>query len=197
LNSKSLALTATFSSLAIILNAIRIPTFYWPNMIYLLADIPVIIAFLLYGFKTGILVEILHILGQLIFFPVGTAGFVAYPTGLLINLLMFSGIYLANKFIVSETGFKNHNTEKKKAIIFTGFAAIIRTGIMPIYDFFIFYHLLLPLALGVSIPEIYIIGLVPSFVLYHFTTTLYTIPTAYLIARKVSNYLKIKPTYLP
>ena len=166
-------------------------------MIYLLADIPVIIAFLLYGFKTGILVEILHILGQLIFFPVGTAGFVAYPTGLLINLLMFSGIYLANKFIVSETGFKNHNTEKKKAIIFTGFAAIIRTGIMPIYDFFVFYHLLLPLALGVSIPEIYIIGLVPSFVLYHFTTTLYTIPTAYLIARKVSNYLKIKPTYLP
>lgn len=197
MNSKSLALTATFSSLAIILNAIRIPTFYWPNMIYLLADIPVIIAFLLYGFKTGILVEILHILGQLIFFPVGTAGFVAYPTGLLINLLMFSGIYLANKFIVSETGFKNHNTEKKKAIIFTGFAAIIRTGIMPIYDFFVFYHLLLPLALGVSIPEIYIIGLVPSFVLYHFTTTLYTIPTAYLIARKVSNYLKIKPTYLP
>lgn len=197
MDSKSVALIATFSSLAIILNAVRIPTVFWPNMLYLIADIPVIIAFLLYGLKTGVLVGVLHILGQLIFFPLGPVGLVAYPTGLLINLLMFSGIYLANKFIVSKPGFTNHNSEKKKAIIFTGFAAIIRTGIMPIYDFFVFHHLLRPLVLGVSIPEIYIVGLVPSFFLYHITSTLYTIPIAYLVARKVSEYLKIKPVYLP
>ena len=166
-------------------------------MIYLFTGIPIVIAFLFYGFKIGILVGVLHVLGQLVFFPFGTVGFITYPVGLLINLLMFSGIYLANKLTVSKTEFKNQISEKKKAIIFTSFAAIIRTGIMPVYDFFVFYHLLLPLVLGNSIPEAYILGLVPSFVLYHFTSTLYTIPTAYLIARKVSKYLKIKPTYLP
>ncbi|MEJ2242546.1 MAG: hypothetical protein P8Y18_10465 [Candidatus Bathyarchaeota archaeon] len=197
MDSKSVALIATFSSLAIILNVVRIPTIFWPNMIYLFTGIPIIVSFLLYGFKTGIMVAVLHILGQLIFFPAGPAGIVAYPTGLLINLLMFSGVYLANKYIFTKTGFKNHTSEKKKAIILTGFAVIIRTGIMPIYDFFVFYHLLLPLVLGNSIPEIYIVSLVPSFVLYHITTTLYTIPTAYLIAGKVSKHLKIKATYLP
>ncbi|MBN1969071.1 MAG: hypothetical protein JW870_06865 [Candidatus Delongbacteria bacterium] len=195
MDSKSVTLIAIFSSLAIILNVVRIPTIFWPNMVYLITGIPIVIAFLLYGFKTGFLVGVLHILGQLIFFPVGLMGFVAYPAGLLINLLMFSGVYLAKKFITSKTGFKNHNSEKKKAIIFTGFAVIIRTGIMPIYDFFVFYHFLRPLVLGVSVPEIYIVCLVPSFVLYHLTTTLYTIPIAYLIARKVSKYLRIRAKY--
>jgi hypothetical protein len=197
MDSKSVTVIATFSSLAIVLNVVRIPTVFWPNMIYLFTGIPIVVAFLLYGFNTGILVGALHILGQLIFFPVGTVGFVTYPVGLLINLLMFSGVYLANKLIVSKPRFTNHTSEKKKTIIFTGFAIIIRTGIMPLFDFFVFYHLLLPLVLGTSIPELYIVGLVPSFILYHITSALYTIPTAYLIARKASKYLRITAKYLP
>ena len=196
MNSRSVALIALFAALAIILNTIRIPTIYWPNMIYLLADIPVVAAFLRYGFKIGIITEAVHVLGQIMLFPMGPAGFVAYPMGLLINLLMFFGIQLASRFISGKVASKNQFSDRKKIFILTGFAMAIRTGIMPVIDYAVFYGILLPLVLSVSFPQAYIAALVPSFILYHVTTTLYVVPLAYIIAKKTSNYLKIKP-YVP
>jgi hypothetical protein len=57
MTARSIALIAIFAALAIVLNTIRIPTFYWPGWFYTLSDIPVIVAFLIYGFRIGILVE--------------------------------------------------------------------------------------------------------------------------------------------
>ena len=68
---------------------------------------------------------------------------------------------------------------------------------MPIIDYAVLYTILLPIALGISIPESYIIALVPAFILYNVTSTLYAVPIAYLIARKVSKQLKISAKYLP
>jgi len=192
MNTRSITLIAIFAALAIVLNSIRIPTIYWPNMFYLLADIPIVVAFLLYGFKVGVLVEVLHIAGQLLFFPMGPAGIVTYPMGLLINLLMFSGIQLANKFMKSKVVSNSQFDQKKKISYFTGFAAVFRTGIMPIIDYGVLYHILLPIALSIVIPEVYVLALVPSFILYHVTTTLYVVPIAYLLAKRSSKYLQVK-----
>jgi riboflavin transporter FmnP len=196
MNAQSYALIAIFAALAIVLNTIRIPVIYWPNWYYTICDIPVLVAFLIYGFKIGILVDVLHIAGQEIFFPVGAGGIVVYPMGLFVQLIMFSGIYLASKFIKSKAASTRQFGEKKKIVIFTGFAATLRGALMPIIDYAVLYHVLLPLVLGVAIPETYISALVPSFILYNVTITLYTVPIAYLIARKTSNYLGIEKHFL-
>ena len=196
LNARYVALIAVFSALAIVLNAIRIPTFYWPNMVYTFAGIPILISFFLYGFKVGLIVQIIHIIGQEIFFPAGPAGVVTYPLGFFVFLFMFSGIYVANRLIKHTTSNLENISEKKKISLFTVFAAVFRGGLMPIIDYSILYSVFLPLALGIDIPQNYIFSLVPSFIIYHVTTVLYSVPIAYTIARKTSNYLKINSQVL-
>ena len=99
MNARSISLIAVFAAISIVLNVIRIPTIFHPNFFYVFYDIPVLVAFMLYGFKIGFLVEIIHIMGQEIFFPIGAGGIVTYPMGVVIHTFMFSGVFIANKLI--------------------------------------------------------------------------------------------------
>ena len=195
MNARSISLIAIFAALAVALNVIRIPVFYWPSWFYTICDIPVMVAFFLYGFRISIPVELLHIEGKELF-PEGPGGIVVYPMGLIFHLLMFFGIYLANKFIMSKVASRNQFGEKKRVILLTGFATAFRGALMPIIDSGVLYNILLPLVLGVAIPQTYISALVPGFILFNVTSTLYLVPIAYFIARKTSNYLKINAKYL-
>jgi riboflavin transporter FmnP len=152
LNARSIALISTFAALAIALNTIRIPSIFWPGFAYSFCEIPVLVAFLIFGFKIGFLVEALHIAGQEMFFPAGPAGIVVYPMGFIFVPLMFSGIYLASKFIARRALSEKQISEKKRVIYFAGFATALRGGIMP----------------------------------------LYVVPVAYLVAKRVSKYLKME-----
>jgi riboflavin transporter FmnP len=196
MNARSIALIATFAALAIALNTIRIPTIYWPGWFYTLCEIPVLVAFLIYGFKIGLIVEVLHIAGQEIFFPIGPGGTVVYPMGLIVVPLMVFGIYLAKKFITRKAASESQNSEKKTAIYLTAIAAAVRGGLMPIVDYFVLYHLLLPLVLGRVISEAYIAGLVPAFIIYNMTSALYAVPVAYFIARQASKHLRLETRLL-
>jgi len=196
MNSQSIALLATFAALAIILNTIRIPAFYLPGWFYTLCEIPVIVSFLLFGFKIGILVEVIHILGQELIFPIGPGGMVIYPMGILVVPLMVFGIYFARKFMIHRRSLPNQNDEKKTAIYVTGFATFFRGGVMPIVDFFVLYQFLLPLALGRVIPVEYALGLVPGFIIYNVTSTFYAVPVAYFIAKQVSKHLRLEARLL-
>jgi riboflavin transporter FmnP len=196
MNARSISLIAIFAALAVALNVIRIPVVYWPGGFYTICEIPIMVAFFLYGFRIAVLVEVLHIAGQEIFFPVGLGGIVVYPVGLIFHLFMFFGIYLANKFIMRKVASGSQFGEKKRAIYFTGFATAFRGALMPIIDYGIVYNILLPLVRGVAIPQTYISALVPVFFLFNITSTLYLVPIAYFIARKTSNYLKIEKTFL-
>ena len=195
MNTKTISLVAIFAALAIILNVIRIPTIYWPNMVYNFAEIPILISFLLYGFKIGLMVQIIHIIGQEIFFPVGSGGLVAYPLTFLLFIFSFSGIYFANKLTNIINNSKEQPTEKKKIIVYTSFAAAFRGTLGPIIDYGVLYGIFLPIALGRIFPQEYIIALIPSFIIYHVTTILYSVPVAYIISRKTSKYLKINPRF--
>jgi riboflavin transporter FmnP len=194
MNAKSIALIATFAALAIVLNAIRIPTFYWPGWFYTLSDIPVIVAFLLYSFKIGILVEATQIIGQVIFFPVGPGGIVVYPMGLLVVPLMVFGIYSAKKCLARKSA--SPASEKKATIYSTGFAVAFRGSIMPVVDFFVLYQILLPIVLGRVIPVTYVMGLVPAFIIYNITSALYAVPIAYFIAKRAIKILALEGSRL-
>ena len=117
--------------------------------------------------------------------PIG----VFYPMGIFIHLFMFSGIYFANKFLNRSV---KEADARKRTVFFTGFAAALRGALMPIIDYGLLYYFLLPLVLGHTIPQIYTLALVPSFVVYNVTSTLYAVPLAHLIARKTSKFLKTK-----
>ena len=164
-------------------------------MVYIFAGIPVLISFLLYGFKVGLLVQIIHIIGQEIFFPVGPGGLVTYPLTLLLFIFSFSGIYFANKLTNNINNSKEQPIEKKKIISYTIFAAAFRGTLGPIIDYGLLYGIFLPIALGRIFPQDFIIALIPSFIIYHVTTILYSVPVAYIISRKISKYLKIKPRF--
>ena len=192
MNARAIALISTFAALAIALNAIRIPSIFWPGFSYSFCEIPVLVAFLIFGFKIGFLVEALHIAGQEIFFPVGLAGIVVYPMGFIFVPLMFSGIYLASKFLARRAASGKQISEKKRTLHFTGFATALRGGIMPIIDYTIMYGILLPLVLSITIPAAHIAALVPSFIVYNITNALYVVPVAYLVAKRVSKYLKME-----
>lgn len=105
-------------------------------------------------------------------------------------LLMLSGVYLAGKFIARKAASDRPLDEKKVIIYLTAFAAAVRGGLAPFLDYGVLYHVLLPLILGISIPEAYIAGLVPSFILCNVTVPLYTVPISCVVATKVGRYLK-------
>ncbi len=62
---------------------------------------------------------------------------------------------------------------------------------MPIVEYFVLYGVLFPLVLGTDIPRAYAAGLVPSFVLYNVTVSLYTVPIAWVLAMKVNRQLRL------
>lgn len=196
MNTRSIALIANFAALAIVLNAIRIPTFYWPGFYYTLYEIPVLVVFLIYGFKIGILVEAIHIAGQEIFFPVGPGGLVVYPMGLIVMPLMALTIFLVQKFLTKNPQTDRQKSERKKTIYVTGAAAVVRGGFMPILDSLVLYSFLLPIVLGRSIPAAYVAGLVPGFIIYNVTSALYAVPIAYFIAKQACKHLKLEPRLL-
>jgi riboflavin transporter FmnP len=196
MNSKSIALVITFAAVAIALNAIRIPTVFYPGTYFQFSQIPVVIAFLLFGVRTGVLVGLLNLAGGLALFPIGVAGLIVYPADFLSSLLMIAGIWIARKFTNYGNESRRFPVFKKPAIGLILGAIALRTGIMPFFDFAVVYHFLVPLIFGIRPSEGYILGLVPAFVLYNAIVSFYTVSAAYVVAAKVSKHLKIETSFL-
>jgi hypothetical protein len=191
MNSKSIALVITFAAVAIALNAIRIPTVFYPGTYFQFSQIPIVIAFLLFGAKIGVFVGLLNLAGGLALFPIGAVGLIVYPADFLSSLLMIAGIWIARKFTNYAKASGRFPVFKKPAIgLFLG-AIALRTGIMPFFDFAVVYHVLVPLILGIRPSEVYILGLVPAFVLYNAIVSFYVVSVAFVVATKASNPLRI------
>ena len=191
MQSKTISIIIVFTAVAIILNAVRIPTIYWSLNFYQFSQIPIVAAFLLFGVRTGILVGILNWLGALILFPLGLNGVVAYSMDFISLMVMFMGLYSAKKIF----SYKDSN-EKKIPLSLTSVTIFFRASIMPLVDYGVLYHILLPLFFGLTFTEVVLIGLIPIFIVYNVTTVLYTVPVAYIITVKVGKALNIYPSFL-
>jgi len=193
LNTKSLMLIVVFAALTIVLNPVRIPTAYWPGFFYRLWEIPIVVSFLLFGPKIGISVAFLNALIQIMLFPV-PAGVIAYPWGLVATLTMLLGVYVAQRVfrqgLLPETSILG----AKPILYLTSLGIAFRAGIMPFVDYSV-YHSLLPLALGRSFTETYIVALIPPMIVFNITVALYTVPIGYIIARQLSKSLKLGSSF--
>ncbi len=192
MNVRSIALIAFFAASALALDTIRLPTLYFPGLTYSFSAIPIVIAFLLFGLRIGILTEALHVAGQLIVFPIGPPGFMVYSSGFAAVLLMFAGMYLAALFISRKNLPESHLKKGKQTILLTVSAITLRSAIMPFFTIF-FTIFVFPIFLPPTIPQSYFMVFA---LLYNVTSTLYTVPVACIVAKKVSTLLGIETCIL-
>jgi riboflavin transporter FmnP len=191
MKTKSIALVIMFAAVAIGLTVIKIPTVFYPGGFFRFSQIPVVIAFLLFGFRIGGLVGFVTLIGQIALFPFNaSAVFIAYPMEFASSLVMFAGMHFSNRLIKND-GSGRYSRLKKPAIGLTAFAALFRGSIMPFADYGVTFHVLVPLVLQIKVPEAYIVGLVPSFIAYNVIVPLYTVPAAYVVAKRVNLSLDL------
>jgi len=193
METRKIAIIVAFAALTIALNAIRIPAVYLPGFYYQFYEIPIVVAFFLFGLETGTLVAFLNLLGEMVFFPI-PVGIVAYPFGFLAVLIMILGIYLAGMLVKRRLQQGNTLSRNRIIVYLTALGTVSRTVVMPILDFGLLYHYLIPFIIGRNFAESYLITLVPGMVILNATVALYTIPLSYLIAKKVAENLKTHET---
>ncbi len=186
-NSREIALIIVFVALTIALDPIRIPSGYLLGVSYRFSEIPILAAFLLFGPKVGVLVAVLNLPAEIILFPIPST-IIGVPFVFMLTMSMLFGIYLASVFLKRKT-LQNPACKAKPIKYFTAFGAFFRTSLAPFVVAFD-YRFMLPIV-GFNLPDKIILGLMPAFALYAFTFSLYTIPIGYLIARTISQNLKI------
>jgi riboflavin transporter FmnP len=184
MNTKKLTLTIVFAALTVALNPaisrIGVPAPYLPFLIYGLWEIPIAVAFLLIGPKSGSAIMIINAVMLFAFFPG------ALLMGPFYNLAaiaaMLSGVYLAQK--LSTKGLFKNKHMALVATVGTSIGIIFRIIIMSLVNY---ATLRLESPFGFSSPESYIVGILPLLALFNGTVVLYTIPIAYTIVKTIQK----------
>jgi riboflavin transporter FmnP len=192
-STKTLALIIIFSALAIALNI------YGPKIPFPLADflyfqlweIPIVIAFLLIGPRTGLAVAGLNTVVLFIFFQGSLpAGPVYNLTAILAMLL---GIYLPYK--IATRGCKeNIGTYLKRHIVVitlfaTAIGIVLRAALMSIVNYFALQQVY---PIGYQLPEIVALGYIPVIAAFNAIVAAYTIPISMAITAALESRVKIK-----
>jgi riboflavin transporter FmnP len=184
MNTKTLATITIFGAITVVLNLspFKIPAPFAGYLIYQIWEIPIVAAFLLYGFKVGFSISIINTLVLLAVFPG------ELPTGPIYNLAAvlstLFGLFIIQRFLSG--GF----TKRRDTILTTAATAagiIMRVVTMSIVNF-IFVRFDPPIGFG--IPAEVVPTLLPAIIFFNATLALYTIPIGYIIARAVSRNTK-------
>lgn len=180
MDTKALATIAIFGAITIVLNlsSFKIPAPFATYLIYQIWEIPIVAAFLLFGFKVGFSISTINTLVLLAIFPG------ELPTGPIYNLTavlsMLLGLFIIQRSLSGRFS-KRRDTVLTTAATATGI--IMRVGIMTIVNY-IFLRFDPPIGFGIP-PEV-VPTMLPVIGLFNATLALYTIPLGILIAKAVS-----------
>ncbi len=188
MNTKTIALVISFAAVTIVLNPIGVPAPYLPGFQYRVWDIPIIVAFLLFGFKFAVSVAVFNAAAQLMLFP-RPIGVVAPLWFLVAVLVLLAGLYFAAKLLKGKVTGQKTPSDRKPLIYFTALGITFRVAIMPLVDYYVGLYAL-PLV-GVNLSPVFLLAAAPATVLFSVTQTLYLVPVGYLIAKKVNKALKV------
>ncbi len=187
MNTKKLTLTIIFAAVTVALNpaisGVGVPAPYLPFLIYGLWEIPIAIAFILLGPKSGGAVMLLNALMLLAFFPGPLLMGPFYNLAALSAMLL--GVYIAQKF--SKSGLLKTGKAPLVATIATAIGIVFRIITMSVVNY---VTLGLEPPFGFNAAEPYIVSILPLLALFNGTVVLYTIPIAYTIiaaVRKITN----------
>jgi len=184
MNSKRLALVAVFAALAIILSPgisrISIPSPFF-GLPYQVWEIPIFVAFLLFGPKFGLFVA-----------GVGSAALIAFQpsllaaAGVLAFFAMLGGSYLAYKLVTHNVAKGITPSTRKTVIAITAGAIIFRTWVMAVQNYYMLQ------LVYTSMTQSFLVSVViPLVALFNITEPLYVIPVSYFVAKAIGSNLKI------
>lgn len=195
MNTKKLALTIVFAALTVALNptltGISLAAPYVVGPIYQIWEIPIVIAFLIISPLAGVAISLLNTAVLFAIFP----GMI--PTGPAYNLAatlsMQAGI-LAIYFISRKAPRKMPDGlpsryDKKLIFLATAIGILARIAVM---SFILYLAMPQPSPIGYGIPITVVAASLPLYAFFNATLALYTIPTAYFIARTVTKHLKLQ-----
>jgi riboflavin transporter len=194
MNTKALSLTIIFIALAVALNV------YGPKIPFPLADflyfqiweIPIVIAFLLIGPKTGLAVAGLNTVVLFMFFQGNL------PTGPIYNLAAILatmvGIYLPYKIATRGCKSENMGTYLRKHITIitlsaTSMGVVLRVALMSVVNYFALQQIY---PIGYQLPEPVALAYIPVIAAFNAIVAAYTIPIAIAITAALESRVKVK-----
>jgi len=187
MNTKALAMSIMFAGVAIVLNpvitGIRIPSPFLTGLYYQVWDIPILIAFLLLGFKYGVFAGVLNSFFLFAVFPGPSQPFYA-PSNVVAQFSMMIGIYLAIKIFIQRELPKKTISRIKLIVTSTILGILVRLPIMLAVMFAILRYFM-------GLTEPIVLALLFVQVIYILVISAYTIPIAFVIARAVNKNLKV------
>jgi len=193
LNTRAISLIIIFTALAVALNVYgpKIPYPFAPYLFFQLWEIPIVVAFLFIGPKSGITVSIINTLILFAVFPG------ELPTGPLYNLAavlsMMLGIYLPYR--LATRGCKNENLIdylRKHLVALTISAttmgAIMRVLLMTVVNYFALQQ---TFPIGFELEPPAVLAFLPFGALFNAIIAVYTIPIAITITVAIASRIKL------
>ena len=187
MNAKDIALCSIFVAIAVVLGYFTIPV---GPMIFYFWEIPVVVALLLYGFKMGFSVAAISVFTMTMLIPKSIG--ILFPIW---NLIAMTTTLLAitlTQWLITHKTSSNAQTRKHRFnfVIFFVIATMgIRLAVMPFVNYFM-YKYMMPIVVGTVYTEVYLVAVIPALLIYDAILVLYTVPTGYIIARRVNKDLK-------
>jgi hypothetical protein len=187
MNTKALAMSIAFAVVAMVLNpavtGIKIPSPFLTGLYYQVWDIPIMIAFLLLGFKYGVFAGVLNSFFLFAVFPGPSQPFYA-PSNVVAQFSMMIGIFLGIKlFNRKGQGMKTASRIKLVATS-TVLGIIVRLPIM-LAIMFVILRYFMGLTQSVTFALLFVQ------VIYIIVISAYTIPVAFITASAVNKNLKV------
>lgn len=184
MDTKRVALVAVFAALAIILSPsisrISIPSPFF-GLPYQVWEIPIFVAFLMFGPKLGLFVAGV---GSVVLVALQPMWVVA--AGVLACFAMLGGFYLAYKLVTRNVAKETTPSTRKTVIAITAGAIIFRTLVMAVQNYYML-QLMYP-----SMTQSFLVSVaIPLVALFNATEPLYVIPVSYFVAKGIGSSLKI------
>lgn len=185
--SRTIAATAVLAALAVainILSPLRIPAPFAPFLFYEIWEVPLVLALLLYGLKSGVSVAIINFLALVALFTG------ALPTGPFYNLIavlsMMLGVYISYNVAYSSI------IRKLNGVVWlpTLLGAVIRVAVMSVVNWIV---LPLPYPVGFNLPLAAVIPIMPLVALFNATQTPISVIPAQILAKAVSLRTRSPP----
>lgn len=180
-NARTIGFIVTFTALTIILNLspIKIPAPYAPYLIYQVWEVPIVAAFLLYGFSISLIVAVINTLALLVIFP----GMLI--TGPFYNLAAVISM-LTGMAVPKVTGL-NPSKNGKTLALYTALGITSRVMFMTLINW---TFLRFPPPLGFALSEEALIASLPLIAFFNATLAAYTIPLGIIIAKAIKSVVE-------
>ena len=191
MNTKALTMSIALAVVAMILNpavtGIKIPAPFLTGLYYQIWDIPIIVAFLLLGFRYATLSSMLNGFFLFAVFP-GPSQWLYAPGNVAAQLSMMMGIWLARRLLIKPNITQNNVIAKPNP-------KAKSSPLQPCCDPNSYSHYassdVFDSSIWILSPDLYVFAILPIQAVYCVIMALYTIPAAYLISLTVNRHLKV------